>query len=811
MCDAADEAQLTLANGLRVHLHHQPHAPRGAALVQIDAGSHHEPEAWPGLAHLLEHMVFNGSAAFTHHARLMAWVQAEGGRVNATTQAASTAFFFEVSADKLADGVARLVDMLAAPLLTEEALRHEVTVIDAEYQLLKNHAETRCDAATDYAFGALPAMRRFHVGNQASFGDDIPALRQALWHYHQRFYHAGNMVLWLQGPQSCAELAALAQQFGSAFAASAPPAAPFALPGPINLPYGFALACAEGAACLRLSFWLREWNARDAEALMLLQQLALDESQNSLLAALRAAELCEEIRLLNPYRTAQAAIVTLEFSLTSPDYAVARTTEAWFLHWLAMLPALSSARLLHYASLARRAFWRLPPLEQLRQRAMGFPPPAKADDILLSWSHLLPQLTERQMTRLWSAEQAATQEVETQGFRLPMRVLEETPASLPVPVPTLGFFTPGRALTPPTLPDASVPLTAIEVPGDQPVLLLRPAFGAMVSDAQGYLMQTALRSVAGDILHRGGQLLMAEHQGVWYFQIRGEAALLPVALAAAIESLTALSGAVYAQGERAWRRAQRADVSIRALLSLLPRVLRNETHDGPPLDALPQRGWEACLAGGDDALRQQLAHLLSRFPGQINQPQATTAIPPPAGQQHLLPAVEGDAALLLFCPLVENTAACLAAWRLLALVYEPLFFQRLREQQQVGYVVSCRFHQSADRAGILFALQSPRYGIEALLAFIERFLAEVTHDLERLSEAAWEQKRTTLRNALRATAADSLTRAREYWQRMRHDTPSISEVQLAQCDRAQLLHYHQRLREQPECRVQLASAPGFLP
>ncbi|PAT70347.1 hypothetical protein CJ738_34180, partial [Klebsiella pneumoniae] len=44
------------------------------------------------------------------------WVQRQGGSVNATTLARHSAFFFEVAADALADGVARLQEMLQAPL-----------------------------------------------------------------------------------------------------------------------------------------------------------------------------------------------------------------------------------------------------------------------------------------------------------------------------------------------------------------------------------------------------------------------------------------------------------------------------------------------------------------------------------------------------------------------------------------------------------------------------------------------------------------------------------------------------------------------
>ena len=135
-------ASWQLDNGLAVKAISDPAAASAAALVRIEAGSFQAPTAWPGLAHLLEHMLFRGSENFSAQDSLMGWVPSVGGRLNATTQATQTAFFFEVGADHLAQGLARLSDMLAAPQLAAEAIAQEIEVIDAEYRLLRAEVET---------------------------------------------------------------------------------------------------------------------------------------------------------------------------------------------------------------------------------------------------------------------------------------------------------------------------------------------------------------------------------------------------------------------------------------------------------------------------------------------------------------------------------------------------------------------------------------------------------------------------------------------------------------------------------------------
>lgn len=84
---------VTLPGGLQATLVHQPQADRAAALARVAAGSHHEPSCFPGLAHLLEHLLFYGGERYQDDDRLMGWVQRQGGSVNATTLARHSAFF----------------------------------------------------------------------------------------------------------------------------------------------------------------------------------------------------------------------------------------------------------------------------------------------------------------------------------------------------------------------------------------------------------------------------------------------------------------------------------------------------------------------------------------------------------------------------------------------------------------------------------------------------------------------------------------------------------------------------------------------
>lgn len=84
-------ATMTLDNGLRVVVSEDHAVPTVSVSLWVDVGSGHEQPGRTGLAHLFEHLMFEGSelvAEGEHMASLMA----QGGRANATTSFDRTAY-----------------------------------------------------------------------------------------------------------------------------------------------------------------------------------------------------------------------------------------------------------------------------------------------------------------------------------------------------------------------------------------------------------------------------------------------------------------------------------------------------------------------------------------------------------------------------------------------------------------------------------------------------------------------------------------------------------------------------------------------
>ncbi|WP_455864323.1 pyrroloquinoline quinone biosynthesis protein PqqF [Pantoea agglomerans] len=854
---APGEQHRTLANGLRIALIQDPSASRAAALLQLSAGSHQAPEQWPGLAHLLEHVLFAGSENYRDENRLMAWGPANGARLNATTLAHHTAWFFDIASTRFDAGLRRLVDMLARPLLSLESIAQEATVIDAEFQMLTRHSDSLCEVAMSQAVAAPHRLHDFHVGNRSAFGEDTGALQQALRDYHQRFFRAPNLQLWLLGPQSLDALGELAEQVAAAFTALAdgdngrsglaqPPAARFQggnLPqqpeplSPLTLTaarhYALRLPSAHR---LQLSVVIP---AADRQMLALFSHLLTDKAQHSLLATLRDLNLCDDISLLEPYRSPQQSLISVQFDLC--ESASPARVEAVFSHWLRQSASLSPDALAHYARLAQRHFAQLSGLDRLRAHAFGFAPAERSVNLLEGWRALRAAMQPAALTRLWVTPGVEVSRKAVQGFTLDSGEFSWPEASCDAPQMT--FYAPGQPLSLPALPVETAALQRVNA-SCAPLLLLNPQAGQPFSRRDAAMLEATLQPVIGLCQHLGGELSLTQRQGIWLIQLSGSASLMQNRVAAMIEALSSPTAAAIAQGDRLYRKAlrsERAEIAIRVLLGRLPDVLSGcaaepltatEVLSGSasesltstevltgfpsqPLDAVDRLSappwqaatagfggtpWQATLYGGDDDLQLALSQLLSRWPGGIIPCPDGGIVPCPDGviipcpDGGIIPCPDGglkpgllpqrppfsfptesdEAALLLFYPLAENSAQCLAAWQWLASLFEPRFFQKLRVELNIGYVVSCRFHQSAGVAGILFALQSPTLSQPQLKQHIVDFIADLAEVIDTITDDELREKSAILSTALPSSAPQSPTQVLDSWQQQQLHLPPLT-------------------------------------
>ncbi|MBP1859588.1 M16 family metallopeptidase [Rhizobium herbae] len=117
-----------LQSGLTVVTENMPHLESVALGVWIKSGSRDETTDEHGIAHLLEHMAFKGTARRTAR-EIAEQIENVGGEVNAATSTETTSYYARILEDDVPLAVDILADILTESSFDEDELQREKQVI----------------------------------------------------------------------------------------------------------------------------------------------------------------------------------------------------------------------------------------------------------------------------------------------------------------------------------------------------------------------------------------------------------------------------------------------------------------------------------------------------------------------------------------------------------------------------------------------------------------------------------------------------------------------------------------------------------
>ncbi|WP_193776666.1 pitrilysin family protein [Streptomyces sp. E2N166] len=127
--------RLVLDNGLRILLAPNPVGASVGVAVHYGVGFRTEPEGRTGLAHLFEHLVFQGGRDAAPEGYLPR-VQRAGGFGDARTRQDVTVYYAAAPASALEMLLALEADRMRSPGISERTLRTQTAVIDEEIRLM---------------------------------------------------------------------------------------------------------------------------------------------------------------------------------------------------------------------------------------------------------------------------------------------------------------------------------------------------------------------------------------------------------------------------------------------------------------------------------------------------------------------------------------------------------------------------------------------------------------------------------------------------------------------------------------------------
>ena len=194
---------ITLANGLECTLVSDSTTDKASAAMQVNVGHLSDPTSAPGLAHFLEHMLFQGTTTYPGPATYKKFLSDHGGSSNASTGMVHTTYFFDVTHPHLEAAVSRFSKFFIEPLFDTECTDRELNAVNSEnaknvlndYRRLFQLSKCLSDPGHSYS--------KFGTGNRQTLSttpkENNVDVRELLLAFHKEFYSANIMKLCILG------------------------------------------------------------------------------------------------------------------------------------------------------------------------------------------------------------------------------------------------------------------------------------------------------------------------------------------------------------------------------------------------------------------------------------------------------------------------------------------------------------------------------------------------------------------------------------------------------------------------------------
>lgn len=193
-----------LENGLRAILISASATPLSAASITVGAGTLCNPRDKQGLAHFVEHLLFQGSKKYPHPGEFQNFIIRNGGYYYAETDLDCTNYGFQVKSGSFDEAFDRFADFFMAPLMAKETIPAELKIIEEEFQ--------KFSASDAYTVATVKARfyKEGHPLKNMLLGGNAKTLKSATHRdakaYFETYYRPDVITLAVIGSQGLDEL-----------------------------------------------------------------------------------------------------------------------------------------------------------------------------------------------------------------------------------------------------------------------------------------------------------------------------------------------------------------------------------------------------------------------------------------------------------------------------------------------------------------------------------------------------------------------------------------------------------------------------
>ena len=199
----------TLANGLRLVTHKMPQRNSAALGIWLGVGGRYEKKANKGVAHLMEHLCFKGTRRYSAN-EIKQTIEGLGGSLNGFTSEEFTCYLTKIISSHLLLALDILSDMVLEPLLADDDLKKEKSVIIEEIKMYRDLPQAYVNELLDELLWPGHPLGM----NLAGTPESVSRLKQSqLLDFKRQFYHPANIVVSVCGniehEKLCAKLSKL--------------------------------------------------------------------------------------------------------------------------------------------------------------------------------------------------------------------------------------------------------------------------------------------------------------------------------------------------------------------------------------------------------------------------------------------------------------------------------------------------------------------------------------------------------------------------------------------------------------------------
>jgi predicted Zn-dependent peptidase len=186
----------TLDNGLRVVTADMPHARSVSICVFVGVGSRYEPEGQAGISHMVEHLMFKGTARRPTPLLISGAVEGVGGMIDAGTEQELTVYWCKVARPYLDESLDLLLDMLRNSVFAPADIERERMVVIEEQNMVNDSPSHKVDALIDELLWPGHPLGRDIAGTRESVSQ---MSRQMIVDHVSRTYVPANVVVSVAG------------------------------------------------------------------------------------------------------------------------------------------------------------------------------------------------------------------------------------------------------------------------------------------------------------------------------------------------------------------------------------------------------------------------------------------------------------------------------------------------------------------------------------------------------------------------------------------------------------------------------------